>query len=101
MKFYGATHLNAKDSDEPWPNYDPDLAWVSANADENSESWKNAVKVRKALSISIDRQAIIDEFLLGFGHSNTMQGWGGPNEARYDDDMVWDYDPLKAKALLV
>ncbi|HCP22972.1 MAG TPA: hypothetical protein DIT90_02485 [Dehalococcoidia bacterium] len=100
LNFYGATHLNAKDSDEPWPNYDPELPWVSASADESTEDWQNAVKVRRALSIAIDRQTIIDELLLGFGHTNVLQGWGGPHEARYEDDMVWDYDPDAAKALL-
>ena len=100
LNFYGATHLNAKDSDEPWPNYDPELPWVSASADESTEDWQNAVKVRRALSIAIDRQTIIDELLLGFGHTNVLQGWGGPHEARYEDDMIWDYDPDAAKALL-
>ena len=101
LNFYGATYLNARDSDEPWPNFDPELAWVSESSDEESESWKTAVKVRKALSISIDRQSIIDELLLGFGHTNTLQGWGGPHETRYESDMVWEYDPEGAKALLV
>ena len=100
LNFYGATHLNARDSDEPWPNFDPELAWVSESADEESESWQTAVKVRRALSIAIDRQTIIDELLLGFGHTNTLQGWGGPHESRYESDMVWEYDPEAAKALL-
>ena len=100
LNFYGATYLNAKDSDERWPNFDPELAWVSADSDVNSEDWANAVKVRKALSIAIDRQAIIDTLLLGFGHPNVLQGWGGPDESRYEPDMVWEFDPEGAKALL-
>ena len=101
LNFYGATYLNATDSDERWPNFDPSLPWVSDSADEESDSWQKAVKVRKALSIAIDRQAIVDELLLGFGHPNVLQGWGGPDEARYENDMVWDYDPEAARALLV
>ena len=101
LNFYGATYLNARDSDEPWPNFDPELAWVSESADDESESWKTVVKVRNALSIAIDRQTIIDELLLGFGHPNVLQGWGGPQEACYESDMVWEYDPEAAKALLV
>ncbi len=68
LNFYRATYLNARDSDEPWPNFDPEPAWVSESADDESQSWKTAVKVRKALSIAIDRQTIIEELLLGFGH---------------------------------
>lgn len=100
LSFYGATHLNAFESDEPWPNYDPSLPWMSASADEASESWQTAVKVRKALSIAINRQEIVDTLLLGFGHTNTLQGWGGSDEARYEPDMVWDFDPEQAKVLL-
>jgi len=99
LNLYGQTYVNAGTPDQ-WPSYDPTLPWVSSNADVDSEEWKTALKVRLALSIAIDRQAIVDELLLGFGHVNTLQGWGGSDEARYEPDMVWDFDPERSKALL-
>jgi peptide/nickel transport system substrate-binding protein len=99
LNFYGSLHLKEEDGYKVWDE-DRDHPWISPNGDVDSPEWANAVKVRKALSIAIDRQALIDNLLLGFGHSNTLQGWGGPDEARYDADMVWEYDPEAAKALL-
>ena len=37
--------------------------WISASADLESEEWERARKVREALAISIDRQAIVDNIL--------------------------------------
>jgi len=99
LSLYGQTYFNAGTPDQ-WPSYDPELPWVSSNSDVNSEEWKTAVKVRLALQIAIDRQEIVDTLLLGYGHVNTLNGWGGPDEARYEDDMHWDFDPARSKALL-
>jgi peptide/nickel transport system substrate-binding protein len=99
LNLYGQTYVNAGTDDE-WPSYNPELPWVSGNADPESEEWQTAVKVKLALSIAIDRQALVDELLLGFGHPNVIHGWGGPNEARYESDMFWAFDPERSKALL-
>ena len=77
-----------------------DRPWVSPNSDTSSPEWETARKVREALSIAIDRQTIIDELLLGFGHPLALRDWGGPDEKRLPDDMVWDFDPDRAKSLL-
>ena len=99
LSLYGQTYVNAGTPDQ-WPNYDPDLPWVSSNADVDSAEWQTALKVRLALSIAINRRAIVDTLLLGYGHTNTLHYWGGPGEARYEPDMFWDFDPVRAKALL-
>ena len=100
LNIYGQTYFKAGTPDQ-WPSYDPDLPWVSSNGDVDSEEWQTARKVRLAMSIAIDRQAIVDNLLLGFGHTNAIHGWGGPDEARTDADMTWPFDPEGAKALLV
>ena len=41
--------------------------WVSPNPDINSPEWERARKVREAMLISVDRQAIVDSFLDGEG----------------------------------
>ena len=101
LNIYGQTYLPARDGGgKPWPNYNTDLPWVSPNSDVNSAEWETARKVREALSISIDRQTIVDELLLGFGHPLALRDWGGPDEARLPARMVWDFDPERAKSLL-
>ena len=101
LNIYGQTYVPARDGGgESWPNYNTDLPWVSPNSDPSSAEWEVARKVREALSISIDRQAIVDELLLGFGHPLALRDWGGPDEKRLPDDMVWDFDPERAKSLL-
>ena len=55
LTFYGQYYVGIGTEDQQ-PGYDPDLPWVSADPDINSEAWKNAAKVRTALSIAIDRQ---------------------------------------------
>ena len=101
LNIYGQTYVPARDGGgAPWPNYNTDLPWVSASSDTASAEWETARKVREALSISIDRQAIVDELLLGFGHPLALRDWGGPDEKRLPDDMVWDFDPERAKSLL-
>ena len=101
LNIYGQTYLPARDGGgAPWPNYNPDLPWVSPTSDVNSPEWETARKVREALSIAIDRQTIVDELLLGFGHPLALRDWGGPDESRLPARMVWDFDPDRARALL-
>ncbi|NQW24271.1 MAG: ABC transporter substrate-binding protein [SAR202 cluster bacterium] len=100
LNMYGQTYVPDPDTGESFPNYNPDLPWVSSNSDLDSPEWEAARKVREALSIAIDRQAIVDELLLGFGHPLALRDWAGPDEKRLEDDMVWDFDPVRAKALI-
>jgi ABC-type transport system substrate-binding protein len=68
-----------------------------------SEEWLKAVKVRKAISMSIDRQGIVDEFLMGLGdpayYWNKSPGhsrWTAADQKKYEVP----YDTAAAKALL-
>ena len=58
LNLYGQYHVGIGTEDQ-LPGYDPDLPWVSANPDLNSEELANAAKVRNALSVAIDRQGIV------------------------------------------
>ena len=56
------------------------------------------VNVRKALSLAIDRQAIVDNVLSGAGTPAT--GWLCPHTPGYDASEDLPYDPDQAKELL-
>ena len=56
LNFYGQTYVPARDGGgEMWPNYNPDLPWVSPNSDITSPEWATARTVRLAMSLAIDR----------------------------------------------
>ena len=88
---FGGMWLPTRDS------YNPDTPWTGTNPlDENS------VKVRHAMNIAIDRQAIIDKVLFGEA-SLTAVPWlfdvdGAP--WHNPDWEPYEYNPTKAKALL-
>jgi len=101
LNFYGQLYVPARDGGgEAWPAYNPENAWVSPNSDINSPEWATARKVRLAMSIAIDRQAIIDNLLLGFGHALTLKDWMGHEDRLPSADDTWPYDPERAKSLL-
>ena len=81
------------------PAWDPTLPWVSPNTDVNSPEWETARKVREAITIAIDRQAIVDELLRGKGEASTLWAWMGM-ENRLPPGVKWSYDPVRAKQLL-
>jgi peptide/nickel transport system substrate-binding protein len=93
LGMYGNYYVN------DWPGYDPTLPWVSADGDPESEAWQRAVKVRQAMAIAIDRETIVEQLLGGAGTPSAVWGWG-PNKERLDDDIVWDFDPDRARTLL-
>ena len=94
LRFYGMWHGPDR------PGFDPSLPWVSGNADVNSAEWQNAVKVRRALSIAIDRQALIDTLLRGRGVQSVLWVWEG-NEFRLPaEKRQWPFDPAEAARLL-
>ena len=102
LNFYGQLYVPARDGDgESWPAYDPDNPWVSPNSDITSPEWAEARKVRLALSLAIDRQSIIDNLLLGFGHALTLKDWMGHEDRLPSPEDTWPYDPERAKSLLV
>ena len=67
------------------------------NLNLQSDNLKD-VKVREALSLAIDRQALIDNTMSGAGEPAGC--WLAPATPGHDDSAKLDYDPEKAKQLL-
>jgi len=98
LNIYGQTYGTDKEGN-PYDKLDCTNAWVSCDEDPDSVEWANAVKVKKAMAISIDRQTIVDTLLAGFGRPLVMRDWMG-HEGIADPRWKHDYDPEAAKALL-
>ena len=98
LNIYGQTYGVDKEGN-PYEALDCGNAWVSCNEDPDSAEWARAVKVKKAMAISIDRQTIVDTLLSGFGNVLYMRDWMG-HEAKADPRWLHEYDPDAARALL-
>lgn len=98
LNIFGQTYTRVG-TPEQSPSYDPELAWVSGNPDPASEEWQNATKVRRAMAISIDREAIVDTILRGFGTPLVLRDWAG-HESRIPDRWNYGFDPDGARQLL-
>jgi len=98
LNFYGNWYLGAG-TDEERPGYNPELPWVSSNSDLSSPEWESARKVREAISLAINRPAIIDTLLLGFAKPGLLESFTG-NEDVLNPGLEWKYDPVRAKELL-
>ena len=84
---------------ETRPGYDPENPWVSADPDFNSQEWANAVKVRRALMMAIDREKLVRTLLSGYGNTrNPMGNYLGFVELL--EGRQWEYDLEGAKQLL-
>ncbi len=98
INWYGQTYGLDRDGNE-YEFYNCEQAWVSCDADVNSQEWADAVMVRKAMNIAIDRETIVDTLLSGFGRPQSLRDWMG-HEARANPDWVYEYDPVLAKQML-
>ena len=95
--WYGNYHIPEKER----PAHNPDLPWVSASGDVNSEEWQRAAKVRRAMSIAVDRQLIVDTILSGEGKPLVLWGWEAQlHRLPPDIQAGWEYNPEKARQLL-
>ncbi|MCH9018074.1 MAG: hypothetical protein IIB89_09980, partial [Chloroflexi bacterium] len=99
LNIYGQTYGTDKDGN-PYTALDCTQAWVSCDEDPASAAWADAVKVKRAMAIAIDRQTIVDTLLSGFGHPIVLRDWMG-HETKADPRWVFDYEPEAAKQLLV
>ena len=99
LNIYGQYHVGAG-TDDQLPGFDPELPWISASADVDSVEWANAAKVRRALSIAIDRQGIVDTLLRGYGSPAVMWEYGQYEDTWLPPEMRWEFNPEKAKQLL-
>ena len=97
LLFYG-NYLVQADAGEAPDAYDIEAPWISASSDLNSAEWQNAVKVRQALSMAIDRETIVDTVLQGHGRPIAMRYWG--NHQYQLEGRKWEYDPDRAIELL-
>jgi ABC-type transport system substrate-binding protein len=83
MNLHGQRYIDR----EGIPAHNPDFPWISASADPNSPEWEPARKVRETLSISINRQLIVDSVLEGEGRAdNPYWRWGGLDRF-FDEEM--------------
>ena len=98
LNIYGQTYGVDRDGN-PYPSLDCNNAWVSCDENPDSQEWQNAVKVKRAMAIAIDRQAIVDNILSGFGQPLYMRDWMG-HESKADPRWVFEYDPDMARQLL-
>ena len=98
LRIYGQEYVEIGTADQR-AAYDPDLPWVSANPDLNSPDWERAVKVRQAMMLAIDMDTIIDTLLQGFAEPSAVIFYGAHRHLE-DSDMVWGYEPDRAKQLL-
>ena len=98
LNFYGQLNGLTKDGEE-YEFFNCEQAWVSCDADTDSEEWARAVMVRKAMNISIDRQAIVDELLSGFGRVQSVRDWMG-HDARANPDWAYEFNPDLARQML-
>lgn len=83
--------------------YDCTVAYVSCDADLESEEWARALKVRMAMTLAIDRQKLLNNLAYGEGEPWYVQWWLGHDFRMQQhglDDLKWDYDPDRARALL-
>ena len=99
LNIYGQTYGVDKEGN-PYEKLDCTNAWVSCDEDTDSVEWANAVKVKKTMAISIDRQTIVDTLLSGFGAPLVLRDWMG-HESKADSRWVHECDPEAAKQLLV
>jgi len=98
LNIYGQTYGTDKEGN-PYDKLDCNNAWVSCDDDPDSAEWADAVKVKRAMSIAIDRQEIVDTILSGYGAPQVMRDWMG-HEGLALPRWKFDYDPVTAKELL-
>lgn len=76
--------------------------WVGSFDIKDPVGGENALKVRKALNLAIDRQAILDKVLLGAGYLSALS-FAFQKEGQPWWNSAWEpypYDPVLAKQLL-
>ena len=85
------------------PGYDPSLPWVSSDPDTGSAEWNRARKVRLAMALAIDREALVRDVLKGQGRAqhywiDAGNSWLDP--LKEAEPTPFRYDPTRAIKLL-
>ena len=102
---YYNDHESHHGDNPPVPLGDPafscDIPYISCNRDLNSEEWINARNVRRALSISIDRQKLVNNLAFGEGEPWYVNYWTKAQIEKWGlDNWTIPYDVEEAKRLL-
>ena len=97
IRFYGNWY--PIEGVEPRPGYDPELPWVSPTDDITSPDWERAAKVRRALVYAVDREALVETILSGYGNTNSPVHMYNGFE-HYLDGRDHPYDPDLSRQLL-
>jgi ABC-type transport system substrate-binding protein len=97
LNFTGNYHVEML-AGEPQPSFKPDMPWISGSAEVDSQEWQQAAMVRRAMSIAIDREAIIDTLLHGYARPGVVLYFS--NNEQHLEDRRWEYDPELARTLL-
>jgi len=67
--------------------------------DETHGDWFQDARVRQAIALCTDRQALVDEFTQG--RATVMDSYVSPDHSLHPDDLAqWPYDPTAGNALL-
>ena len=98
LNIYGQTYGVDKEGNA-YQHLDCYNAWVSRNEDPTSDEWQNAVKVKKAMAVAINRDEIVETLRSGYGQPLYLRDWMS-HEAKADPRRVHEYDPEVAKQLL-
>jgi ABC-type transport system substrate-binding protein len=111
--YWQRTHSETGEQVPVQPGFNPESPWVGdpyANEpdpgtatqdkfDFNNDSMQNALKVRQALNMAIDRDAINEVIFAGLAQRADSVGVPNNSEA-FQDKWITEFDPEGAKALL-
>jgi peptide/nickel transport system substrate-binding protein len=83
------------------PKYDPTCPWVSHQDEPASSDWnQRALKVRQALCLAVNKDAIVSKILYGAAMQSPILDWPLGTLWCNPDWKPYPYDPEKAKQLL-
>ena len=83
--------------------FDCSVPWISCDREVTSEEWQEALKVRQAMSLAIDRQKLVNSLAFGEGRPRSLIFWTGHDLRAKQlglDKLEYPYDPDEARRLL-
>jgi ABC-type transport system substrate-binding protein len=84
-----------------WDTFDPTVPWANHTNEPDDSTWnQRALKVRKALCLSIDPQTVIDNILHGYGSIDVLRDHVRISPNFLPEWQPYPYDPQQAEALL-